>query len=252
MTFFEPFVHLWRSLGRFYYEVFSIVARANWPWTLAMVPWVFVLAWTGVWFLEDAFRESLGQGRVIPEVLVFLPIFSAIAMLLAGPATAALYNSMIAREELEPVTLGLFARGFKQYFFRAWRLTVVDLFILYALLLAFVFYRSQEDSPVQVLAIVAVWPTFFWLMIQPYLFPLLLRTETGLYHVFRNASVLALGNLGNTLGLLIITLLSIVVVIPLNIIAVTVGPAVYAMTGLRAVDHLLERFELADEGAPGN
>jgi uncharacterized membrane protein YesL len=252
VTFFEPFVYLWRSLGRFYYEAFSIVARANWPWTLAMVPWAFVILALSLRLFDDGLRDELLRGRVAPDILIGLPVVTAVVMLLTGPATAALYNSMIAREELESVTLGLFARGFKRYFFRAWRLTVVDLFILYSLLLAFIFYRAQEDSPVQVLAIVAIWPTFFWLMIQPYLFPLLLRTETGLYHVFRNASVLALGNLGNTLGLLIITLLSMSVVIPLNVIALTVGPAVYAMTGLRAVDRLLEKFELADEGSPGS
>ncbi len=251
MTFFEPFVYLWRSLGKFYYEVFSIVSRANWIWTLAMIPWAFVMLALALRLFDDGFRDELLRGRVAPDILLGLPVVTAIAMLLTGPATAALYNSMIAREEFEPVTLGLFGRGFKRYFFRAWRLTVVDLFILYSLLLAFVFYRSQEGSPLQVLAIVAIWPTFFWLMIQPYLFPLLLRTETGLYHVFRNASVLALGNVGNTMGLLIITLISMIVVIPLNVIAVTVGPAVYAMTGLRAVDRLLERFELADEGSPG-
>ena len=245
MTFLEPFQYLWRALGKFYYEVFTIVARVNLPWTLAMIPWAFVVLALGLRFFDEPFRDALGRGRVPPDVLILLPVVTAIVMLLAAPATAALYNSMLQMEELEPVTLRLFGTGFKHYFFRAWRLAVVDLFMLYALLLAFAFYRAQEGPAIQILAIVAIYPTIFWLMIQPYLFPLLLRTETGLIHIFRNASVLALGNFGNTFGLLIISVIAMVVLIPLNVIALSIGPGVFAMTGLRAVDRLLEKYELA-------
>ncbi len=246
----EPFKHFWWSLGKFYYEIFAIVGRINLPWTGAMVPWALLLVVVASRFVGDErVRDALVEGRVVSDILIGLPIMTAIVMLLAAPATAALYNSALEMDDLEPITYRQFGRGFKRYFFRAWKLALVDLFILYALVLAFIFYRAQGSAAIQILAIVALYPILFWLMIQPYLFPLLLRTEAGIYNVFRNASVMAIGNFGNTMGLLFITLISLIVIVPLNVVAITVGPQVVAKTGLRTVGRLLEKYELQDGGS---
>ena len=214
-----------------------------------MIPWgLLIVVVVGNFVLDDQLREIMGSGRVPPVYLIGLPIFTAIVMLLAAPATAALYNSALEMEELEPITLRQFGRGFKRYFFVAWRLALIDLYILYALVLAFIYYRAQTSGAVQILAIVALYPILFWLMIQPYLFPLLIRTERGILPVFRNASVLAIGNFGNTMGLLIITLISLIGLVPLNVIAIAIGPEVVAMTGLRTVRGLLDKYELQGGG----
>ncbi len=215
-----------------------------------MVPWGLLMVLVASRFLGDErARDALVGGRVVPDILIGLPIMTAVVMLLAAPATAALYNSALEMDELEPITYRQFGRGFKLYFFQAWRLAMVDLLILYALVLAFIFYRAQASAAIQILAIVALYPILFWLMIQPYLFPLLLRTEAGIYNVFRNASVMSIGNFGNTMGLLVITLISLIGIVPLNVIAVSVGPEVVAKTGLRTVGRLLEKYELQGGGS---
>lgn len=245
LNFFEPFKHLWWALGKFYYDIFAIVGRMNLPWTVAMVPWSLLLVFLFLRFVSDEVsRDAVIGGKVPPDVLVFFPLLTAVTMILAAPATAALYNSAQEMDDLIPISFGQFGRGFRHYFGRAWRLAVVDLFILYALVLAFIFYRAQENMLVQILAIVALYPILFWLMVQPFLFPLLLRTELGIVHVFRNASLLAIGNFGNTMGLLVITVISFIGIVPLNIIAVVVGPEVVAKTGLRTVGRLIEKYEI--------
>ena len=72
--------------------------------------------------------------------------------------------------------------------------------------------KSSADDRIMVafMAIIALYPILFWLMIQPFLFPLLLRTELGIIHVFRNAALLAVGNFGNKMVLLVITLISFI------------------------------------------
>ena len=210
-----------------------------------MLPWGLLVVFVGLRFAGDeASRDAVVSGKVPPDVLLGLPILTAIVMLLAAPATAALYNSALEMDDMVPITYRQFWRGFRQYFFRSWRLALVDLYILYALVLAFIFYRAQGTAAVQILAILALYPILFWLMIQPYLFPLLLHTEGGILHVFRNASVMAMGNFGNTMGLLLITLISLIAVPALNVIAIVIGPEVVAKTGLRTVGRLMEKYEI--------
>ena len=60
--------------------------------------------------------------------------------------------------------------------------------------------------------------------------------------------MLALGNFGNTMGLLFITVISLIGIVPLNVIAVAIGPEVVARTGLRTVDRLLEKYDLQGGG----
>lgn len=244
--------HFWWALGQLYYELLTVTLKVNILWTLTVLPLVFPASLVAVVMSQPEARDSIAD-RIIPlELLMLAPILTVIVLLVAGPGTAALYHSSHRFIELEPVTFGLFWRGFKRYFFRGWLLAVTDFAGLFVCMIGFSFYWFSGELFQQIIAVLFIYLLLFWVLMQPYLYVLLVSLDLSVYHTVRNAAVLVIGNPGATLGLAFITLLSAIFVPVFNIVALIVGPCVVAFTGHRVTADLLEAYGLTtEEGGDG-
>jgi len=239
-----PIRYFWQSLGSLYYDVFTIATRVNAPWAVSLIPWSLAFLWMiSIILLDEDFASRARDLSFHPFELIGLPVITGITMLSAAPATAALYHAVMKLDNFESVGWNSFGAAFKRYFFVAWRLAIVDFCILYVLLLAMLFYWNQGNNVFQVLAVMVLYPIIFWLMIQPYLFPLMVALDLNVRDTLRNAAVLALGNFGASVSLLLITAISIVLGFFLNVLAYLLGPAVVAMVGVRVVRDLLKQYQ---------
>ena len=243
--------HFWWALGQLYYELLTVTLKVNILWTLTVLPLILPATLVVVVMSQQEARESIAD-RIIPlELLVIAPVMTAIVLLVAGPGTAALYHSSHRFIELEPVTFALFGRGFKRFFFRGWLLAVTDFAGLFVCLIGFSFYWFSGELLQQIIAVLFIYLLLFWILMQPYLYVLLVSLDLSVYHTVRNAAVLVIGNPGATVGLGLITLLSAVFVPIFNIVALIVGPCVVAFTGHRVAADLLEGYGLDAEGDDG-
>ncbi len=218
-----------------------------------MLPLTLPASLVALVLAQPAARESIAD-RVVPvELLLITPLVTALVLLVAGPGTAAMYYSSHRFMELEPVTFGLFWQGFKRYFVRGWLLAVADLAGLFVCLNGFLFYWFSGDVFQRIIAVVFVYLLLFWILMQPYLFVLMVRLDLSVFHTVRNAAVLVVGNPGVTLGLGLISLLSAVFLPIFNIVALIVGPCVVALTGHRVTADLLETYQITtEEGGDGS
>ena len=243
--------HFWWALGQLYYELITVTLKINIVWTLTVLPLILPGTLVAVVMSQPEARESIAD-RVIPlELLVVAPVMTAVVLLIAGPGTAALYHSAYKFIDLEPVTFGLFWRGFKKYFFRGWLLAVVDLAALFVCFIGFSFYWFSGELFQQIIAILFIYLLLFWVLMQPYLYVLLVSLDLNVRHTIRNSAVLVIGNPGASIGLAFITLLSAIFVPIFNIVALIVGPCVVAFTGHRVIADLLEAYGLNMEESGG-
>jgi len=253
----RPFRFFWWGLGQLYYDLLPLTLKVNLPWLITAVvllaPLLFVagylltIAQANAMTLTEVLDQIITGRTVPPQLLLGVPILILIVMLIAGPGTAALYHSVYRFMELEPVTLGLFLRGFKKYFVRGWLLGSIDLLILFILLITFMFYWFSGEIFLQVLAVIVLYMLIFWALIQPYLYALMIRLDTGVYHTLRNAAVLVLGNPGMTFGLGVVSLISLLGIGLLSLLALLLGPSVVVLTCHRAVQELLSKYDVPED-----
>ena len=244
---FLPIKSFWWALGQLYYDLIPLALRVNILWSLTVLPLTLPVTLITIVVSQPEVRDSIADRRVPLDLLVGAPLLAAVAMLLAGPGTAAMYNSIYRFTELEPVSFRLFARGFRRFFVRGWLLAVVDLFALFVFAIGFMFYWFSGELFLQIIAVVFVYLLLFWALMQPYLYPLLVTLDLGVYHTFRNAAVLVVGNPGATLGLGIISVVSLVGLPIFTIVAMVLGPAVVALTGVRVTGSLLEEYGVSPD-----
>ena len=246
---FRPLGHFWWALGQLYYELISMTLKINVLWTLTVLPLMLPASLVAVVMANPEARDSIAE-RIIPvEILLITPLVTAFVLLISGPGTAAMYFSAYRFIDFEPVTYALFWQGFKRYFVRGWLLAVTDMAGLYILLIGFMFYWFSGEILQQIIAVVFVYLLLFWMLMQPYLFVLIVRLDLSVFHTLRNAAVLVIGNPGVTLGLGLISLLSAVFLPIFNILALIIGPCVVALTGHRVTADLLEDLGITTDEA---
>lgn len=245
--FLRPLRFFWWALGQLYYDLLPLVLRINLPWIITIIPLAIPALYVSLILARPDVGDMISERRLPAELLIGTPVLTAIALLLAGPGTAAMYHSAYRFIELEPVTYRLFLSGFRRFFIRGWILGFVDLFVLMVLLIGFMFYWNSGELFLQIVAILFVYFILFWALLQPLLYPLLTRLNISVYHTFRNAAVLVVGRLSVALALGLLSLLSLLLLGILNVLALLLGPSVLAITAHRSIEHLLEAYDIPSE-----
>lgn len=227
---------LWSTLGDYYYEIL--------PFTAVNLLWVVCLV-----------VPSLLAGallRAFPSPVMLLP---ALLITLIGipPANAALFAA--GRSYADGYNIGPrdFLAGFRRYFWRAWQLAAVDVLMGGLLLANIWFYGVHAAGGLKLVALVWLYALLFWLLVQPYLFGLLVyQRDKRLGTTLRNAALLAGANLGYSLGLLVVALIFLVLSVGLGLPMLILSGTVGAIWFTRALDVLLAKYPGArrDEANP--
>ncbi len=106
------------------------------------------------------------------------------------PATAALYASVHQLVAGRDVPVRAYFAAFRQYFIRGWLLAALDALWLGGAAYGTLFYLNQAGA-LQFVVAVPMYMLLFGVMLQPYLFPLLIaQQDKSIRLVFRNAIVL--------------------------------------------------------------
>ena len=196
------------SLAEVYYDPFrTILINVRWfvPTLPALLILLILLSPVQTVTTTDATLLEASEDAaalLTPAVLAF-PLLLAL-MILAGPATAALYSvthGFVRGELLEPTH---FRAAFRRYFWPGTRLAASNVAAGTLLLLNAWFYLTIGLPGVGLLSIVFFYLLVVWFALQPYLFPLLVEFDQPVRRVWRNAFFLVMDNLGLTLGLLIV------------------------------------------------
>jgi uncharacterized membrane protein YesL len=152
----------------------------------------------GMGFLWFLMAVALPYGVFLLTVN-FLPwpvlsiALTALAFVLAPPATAALFNVSwyLARERR--IEFGYFWQGFKEYFGSSWKVAGILLVALAILLADAYFFFQVQARWGPILGVIILWVILFLLMMQVYLFPLLIALEEKrLGLMFKNSAQLVL------------------------------------------------------------
>ncbi len=234
--------HLRAALGEYYYELPRMVA-VSLLWFIVCVPAMWVGFRTWVYLGPDEGLELGSQS--VPAVVFALQatFFGLLSLVLAGPATAGLHTAIAPLAHGELFEIGRFVRGARHHFRRAWLMLTIDAVIGTVLVLNVWFYWHTEVVGAWMLSIVFGYVLLAWAALQPYLFPLMVELDQGIWLVIRNAMFIAVDNIGLTLGLLIINGALIAVSLPLGAIAVPFAlPAVLANMHVRAVVAVVGRY----------
>ena len=250
MDLLSPFRNLWTGLSVLYYDLLALAFRSHLPWLLCMLPWFLVLV--GIFIFaagSPEFADGVRNSSIHPLFLVGLPIVTALTMALAGPATAALYEATwkFHDEHLDPSWSG-FWRSFRSFFWRAWAIATIDICAFYLLILAFFFYWNQGEMPLQVIALIVTYPAIFWFLMQPFLMPALTQLNGSVRATFRNAASLALTSFSMSIGLFLITVLTVVLSLVLNFLVFLVAPTALALSGQLSVSQLIDRINRRTPG----
>lgn len=217
---------LWSTLGDYYYEILSFTS-INLLWIVCL----FVPSLLGG-LLIRSFPSPL---MIIPALLVSLAC--------APPACAGLFSAGRAYADGYNIGPRDFVAGFRRYFWRAWQLAAVDLVIGGLLVANIWFYATRATPALKLVALVFLYGMLFWLLVQPYLFGLLVfQRDKRLGTTARNAALLAGANLGYSLGLLIVAVIFLVLSIGLGLPMLILSGTVGAIWFTRALDVLLAKY----------
>ena len=238
------------SLAEVYYDPFrTILINVRWfvPTLPALLILLILLSPVQTVTTTDATLLEASEDAaalLTPAVLAF-PLLLAL-MILAGPATAALYSvthEFVRGELLEPTH---FRAAFRRYFWPGTRLAASNVAAGTLLLLNAWFYLTIGLPGVGLLSIVFFYLLVVWFALQPYLFPLLVEFDQPVRRVWRNAFFLVMDNLGLTLGLLIVRSIVLLVGGVLFVIIVPLFLAVLlAHIDNRAVTEAIDRYREA-------
>lgn len=196
------------AVAEIYYDPIRMIL-VNLRWFVPSLP-AYLIALYPIAVLASAFveqEEPLEASEA--QALLLLPLVMAalllpLLMVVAGPATAAVYSvihEFVRGELLEP---SRFTSAFKRHFWRGWGLAASNVAAGALLVLNVWFYLTIDIPGVGLLAIVFGYLFMMWFALQPYLFPMLVEFDQPIRRVWRNALYMVMDNLGLTLGLLII------------------------------------------------
>lgn len=247
---------LWSSLGDLYYELFPL-ALTNFLWFLLSLP---QLALAGIILLAvyqgpELLASYVPIGGVAVSLWVLLVPALFVSLLLGAPATAGLSYVVNQLVHGEPSGPRLFFPAFRGFYWRALRLAASNLALLVLLLLNIYFYALVLGGFFIVLSVLFAYALLLWLLIQPYLFPMLVELDTPVRGILRNAVIFALDNVRLTIGLaLVYAFIWALTLSPLILLMLPfLGPALLALIGTKATLELIEKYRarLAEvEGRP--
>lgn len=161
-----------------------------------------------LWFVVGLGPAVLTGAALIRQPgIPFLVTFAVAVMFFTSPATASVYSmtgKIVAREETK---IREFFTGFVRHFRRASLLGGLNLLILLILASDLLFALTNPNVVIRFLSGLWAYLALFWLMMLPFLFPLLVRRDRGILTTMKQAALIVLDNVVVALLLLIQTLL---------------------------------------------
>jgi uncharacterized membrane protein YesL len=235
----------WSTLGDLYYELFPL-ALTNLLWFLCSLPQLGLSAYAAGLVLRNP--EMLGAfvplgPRAVSLWLVLAPgLF--LTLLPAAPATAGLHYVANRLVHGEPFGPRQFFPAFPRYFWSSLRLAASNLGILLLLLINIYFYTMVLGGGFVILAVLFGYLVVLWLVMQPYLFPMLVETGAPVRTILRNSALFSLDNVRLSI---VLALYSLMVwglsISPLALIFLPfVGQVLLALAGNKAVLQLLDKY----------
>jgi len=196
--------------------------------------------WEG---LQDAF-DSMAELVIVNIlwVLLTVPVITAPAAL----AGAYYMTNLIAHRK--PVSWRTFFEGFRQFFWLSWGWALANLLAGFIVYSNFVFYKQFSGNWVAYVQGIALGAGLLWLVLQVYIFPLLIEQEDRRLRIaIRNSVVLLVSSPG--LALLLIVLLglvaglSLLLQVPLLIITVSFSTFLANWCALHALESVRKQQE---------
>lgn len=171
--------------------------------------------WEG---LQDAF-DSMAELVLVNILWVLLTV----PLLTAPPALAGAYYMTNLIAHRKPTTWRTFFEGFRQFFWLSWLWALANILAGFVVYSNFRFYEQFDGGWVTYVQGIALGAGIIWLVLQLYVFPLLIEQEDRRLRIaLRNSFVLLVSNPGLALILLlllgIIAALSVVLQVPWLII----------------------------------
>lgn len=236
---------LWSSLGDLYYELFPL-ALTNFLWFLLSLP---QLALSGIVLVTvyqgpELLAAYVPIGGVAVSLWAVLVPALFVSLLLGAPATAGLYYVVNQLARGEPSGPGQFFPAFRRFYGRAVRLAASNLALLVLLILNIYFYALVLGGFFIVLSVLFAYALLLWLLIQPYLFPMLVELDTPIRGILRNAVIFALDNVRLTIGLAFVyAFVWALTLSPLILLMLPFfGPTLLALIGTKATLELIEKY----------
>ncbi len=171
-------------------------------------------------------------------ILLTIPVVTAPA------AAAGLYYATRHLAQTRSFSWDVFFEGFRQYFWAGWRWALAFLSIAGLLLINFGFYGQFQASWAPVIQGIILGLAIIWLLLQIYVFPLLLEQEkSSIRTALRNSLVLYLKKPGSSLVLvlflLVVLVLSTILVLPWFLFAASLCAYLSNRYTLSSLDSLL-------------
>lgn len=243
----DVFRHMWWAFAQVYYDLRALALVGNLFWFLAMLPLVPIVGIPGAYALQQAVLQSAAPVTGI-QFFVFIVGGTVVGGALAGPGTAALFYVAHRHIDYENIEARDFWYGFRSNFARAWVLFVIDMCLLYGLIVGFIFYTGTGELLIQALGFLSLYFVVLWTAAQAYLFPMFIRYDMSIYHLFRNAAVMALSSPGSSIAFFIIVVGSIVLSMLLIFPAVFLLASTLALVAMRMTHDRLHAFGVEPEG----
>jgi uncharacterized membrane protein YesL len=180
----------------------------------------FRVIWEG---LQDAF-DSMAELVIVN----FLWVLLTIPVLTAPASLAGAYYMTNLLAHRKPVTWRTFFEGFRQFFWLSWGWALSNLLVAFVIYSNYVFYRRFNGSWVAYVQGIVLGLGILWLVLQMYVFPLLIEQEDRRLRIaLRNSFILLVSNPGLALVLIVFLLivagLSVILQVPWLIITVSLS-----------------------------
>ena len=243
----DVFRHTWWGFAQVYYDLRALALVGNLLWFLTILPLIPIVLVPGGLAVQEAVLQTEGATTGI-QLFVFIVGGTVVGGALAGPGTAALFHVAHLHVEFENIQARDFWQGFRKNFARAWLLFVVDMYLLYGLIVGFIFYTGTGELLIQALGFLSLYFVVLWTAAQAYLFPMFVRYDVSIYHLFRNSAVMALSAPGSSIAFFIVVVGSIALSMLLIFPAVFLLASTLALVAIRMTQDRLHDFGVELQG----
>jgi uncharacterized membrane protein YesL len=217
---------LWAAFKNYYEEMFTLVG--------ANLLWVVILA-------VPAGVAALG-GQFLPLAAAGVGAVG-LGVLLVPPATAGMFYLTNQVAHHKSIEFSMFFEGFRKYIWKSYLLTLLNLVVAGIVYVNFQFYGQFEGQWAVIVRGLFVGIGAMWLLIQVYVFPMLLeQEEPRLLLAIRNAAFLAFASPITSLILVILMLVVSVLSVGLTLPFAVAMIAVLCLMANGAVLKLLMHF----------
>jgi len=193
--------------------------------------------------------KDFGDEWFLLSLMNAVTVLLAIPVVTLPPALAGLWNAANRVANGKALDWSDYLAGFRRYFWKAWRLALLNVLVA-VILLTNIWFYGQENIPFALNENVKMWiQAFFavagtlWLLYQMYPLAMLLEQENQrLWLALRNAAAVLLVNPIFTIvfGLLLLIVAAVSTFLPILWFLIT--PALFAVACNKAVLHLLKPY----------